>query len=193
MSSDRYLEYDRCKQMSLQEAFRIFKYNVILNSRKRVRDIKAKEAKRQVETELKLNDFKMLQKKLHSMNHHHYHGRLRQSSSSSSSNYDMERRKKYEYFTIVPPASKSRNMTHKEIKDQTKKNYQKLPEVQQKKLREKLEENKIKNRIKSNLYKKVIHLSFIFRFILIFFIQINNFPFLRPFNRECFQMDQILI
>ena len=49
-----------------------------------------------------------------------------------------------------------RQMTSKEIKNQTKKIYQKLPEVQQKQLKQRDEENKKRNRIKSMIYKKVL-------------------------------------
>jgi hypothetical protein len=144
---DKYLEYDRHhRHMTLQEAFRIYKYNVILNSRKRVREIKSKETKRQVENELKIADYnKMLElKRLHGFGgSNRYAGAYRD---------DLEKRK-YDYFSTW--SAKNRNMSQKEIKDQTKKKYEKLPEVQQKKLKEKLDENRLKNRIKSNLYKKV--------------------------------------
>jgi hypothetical protein len=130
--------------MTLQEAFRVHRYDVILNSRKRVREVKAKEAKRQIAAELRVVDYRMMEKKLDNNRRLHEFNRA----------HEYERNKRYDYFTAL--SSRHRNMSQKEMKDQTKKKYQKLPEVQQKILKEKLEENKLKNRIKSNLYKKVI-------------------------------------
>ena len=47
-------------------------------------------------------------------------------------------------------------MSLRQMKEQTKKNYEKLPEVKQKHLREKIEELKKHNRLKYSIYKKTI-------------------------------------
>ena len=48
-----------------------------------------------------------------------------------------------------------RQMTTQDIKKQTRKMYEKLPEVQQKQLKQRAEELKRANRLRSSIYRKV--------------------------------------
>lgn len=162
-------EYDRYNHMSLQDAFRTHRYDVILNSRQRVRDLKAKETRRQLARELLLRGgderqevelYRSMAERLEHESRRHLIDRQRALA---------EKNRRFAYFNeLATPtaaaASAAANrrqaqsgvpMSKREIKERTRRKYEKLPEVQQKLLREKLEENKAKNRIKSNIFKKV--------------------------------------
>ncbi|CAF0807171.1 unnamed protein product [Brachionus calyciflorus] len=135
------------RKIGLQEAFQVYNFDFLKRSRNRVKEIKIKAARRQVAKDLKLDSLIQLDQKL-----------------SKTRQFDKQRAKesiddkKLNYFTIDKAMfSKNRHiMSSQEIVQQTKKKYQNLPEVQQKKLRQKLEENKIRNRLKSNIFKKAI-------------------------------------
>ncbi|RNA05137.1 hypothetical protein BpHYR1_049976 [Brachionus plicatilis] len=137
------------KKIGLQEAFQIYKYDLLKNSRNRVKEIKIKAARRQVAKELKIDTLEQLNAKF---SNNIKNIKQRQNEAS------QDKEKKINYFTIDKAMfSKNRHvMSSQEIVEQTKKKYQKLPEVQQKKLKQKLEETKIRNRIKSNIFKKTI-------------------------------------
>lgn len=137
------------KKFGLQEAFQVYKYDFLKKSRNRVKEIKIKAARRQVAKELKLDTLEQLNAKL-AKNCKNLRHRENESNELNE--------KKINYFTIDKAMfTKNRHvMSSQEIVEQTKKKYQKLPEVQQKKLKQKLEENKIRNRIKSNIFKKTI-------------------------------------
>lgn len=139
------------RKQCLQDAFQIHKYEFLKRSKNRVKEIKLKEARRQVATELKTSSYSIFDPKA---------PKLKNSKQDCSKDCNFASNKRYEYFTIdkAPPFShqKARQvMSSQEIKEQTKKKYQKLPEVQQRQLKQKLEESKMRNRIKSNLFKKV--------------------------------------
>lgn len=137
------------KKFGLQEAFQIYKYDFLKNSRNRVKEIKIKAARRQVVKDLKLDTLEQLNAKI-SKNYKNLKQRQNQ--------LNEENDKKINYFTIDKAMfTKNRHvLSSQEIIEQTKKKYQKLPEVQQKKLKQKLEESKVRNRIKSNIFKKTI-------------------------------------
>lgn len=172
----RFWEYDRYAPMTLQEAFRLHRYDVIMNSKKRMRELKAKETRRQLAKELLLcsdgvesvrvgdetelyramNERLEIDRRQHLIERHH----VMWNKSNG----------RYAYFKELSTRTSSRrphccaagsgadaapSMSKREIKERTRRKYEKLPEVQQRLLKEKLEENKVKNRIKSNLYKKV--------------------------------------
>ena len=163
------------QKMNLQEAFQLYKYELISRSRQRLRDIKVREARRRVENEIgRQSSYASLRNQLHQ--YHQAHG----SSTSLSQHYQsrnlsvkggsataaaaprskasvnrvflVDRASSQNYLSPQPRGP----MTADQIKEQTKKKYQRLPEVQQRQIKKKLEDDKKKNRIKSHIYKKAI-------------------------------------
>ena len=130
------------KKLSLQESFEIYKYNLISNSRKRQREIQLRAQQRRQEAEYKTEQLTELERNF--------------KNTIKNRNLKLKEFNK-DYFEInLDNFVHKRQMTSKEIKNQTKKIYQKLPEVQQKQLKQRDEENKKRNRIKSMIYKKVL-------------------------------------
>lgn len=162
--------------MTLQEAFRTYRGDVIVSSRQRMRSIKAKETRRQLAKEMILQGrqdevaaetelYKAIAERLDYETKRHVFDRHREL---------VQKNRRYARFDelatpgVRRPITSSRaccggggsvnsggGMSTREIKERTRRKYEKLPEVQQKLLREKLEESKAKNRIKSNIFKKV--------------------------------------
>lgn len=182
----RYWIYDQYSPMTLQEAFRTYRNDVIVNSRQRMRMIKAKETRRQLAKELLLGHqdvdeletsaretefYRAMEERLEYESKRHVLDRHRELTSAGR-RADRRRRSYFDELSRpggmkqqrraapVSTSSSSMSLSHgmssREIKERTRKKYEKLPEVQQKLLREKLEESKAKNRIKSNIFKKVI-------------------------------------
>lgn len=173
-SNQTFWEYDRTAPMTLQDAFRTYRYDVILNSRQRMRQLKAKETRRQLAKEMLIrgggaadNDaaetelYKSIEERLKYESKRQVIDRHRQ--------FAQKNRRFAHFEELAYPGMRVRSVPHvvpsyqpssggmssREIKERTRRKYQRLPEVQQKLLREKLEENKAKNRIKSNIFKKV--------------------------------------
>lgn len=186
----KFWEYDRYAQMTLQEAFRAHRYDVICNSRRRIRELKAKEARRQLAKELLLGAAAAAASDEYSTTtrtplacpsaamdtetelYRQMAHRLEYATRRQVIDRHRElcaRNRRFAYFTeLSTPGAKrvpvhhcnagpppTAAMSQREIKERTRRKYEKLPEVQQRLLREKLEENKVKNRIKSNIFKKV--------------------------------------
>ena len=132
------------KKVSLQDAFRMHKKELIHRSNQRLRDIKLKSERERLKAELRNNKIAQTEElNIKKMNRNNF-------------------KKKYDYLQIdFDPEEKKtnftkrRHMSTKEIKNQTKKLYKKLPEVKQKELDKKMEEIKKHNRIKSAIFKKV--------------------------------------
>ena len=120
------------------------KKELIHRSNQRLRDIKLKSERERLKAELRNNKIAQTEElNIKKMNRNNF-------------------KKKYDYLQIdFDPEEKKtnftkrRNMSTKEIKNQTKKLYKKLPEVKQKELDKKMEEIKKHNRIKSAIFKKV--------------------------------------
>jgi hypothetical protein len=148
-------------KMSLQEAFETFKYDLIARSRKRQTEIEQKAKQRQ--------NFIDYERKLAELNGHHQKGAGSAKpslgrTSHSASNVLLEkngggggsRENYFEVNDVLQSKQKRRVMSAQEIKEMTKKNYSKLPEVKQKQVKQRLEQNKKLNLIKSSIYKKTI-------------------------------------
>lgn len=122
-------------KLSLQEAFELFKKDLIMRSQKRQMKIEERARKREqlarrTEIELKLKEEKLLSKM----------------KLATARNNNQANRPK-------------RRLSNQEIREITRKNYEKLTEVKEKQSREKLELSKKINRTKAYIYKKVTILS----------------------------------
>jgi hypothetical protein len=154
---DQYDCWCTLQKMNLQEAFQLYKYDLISRSRQRQREIKIREARRKVEADIKVKAFMTVRNNIQrSVNNNQkqtgFHQRSHQIMSRQNRNADN----KINYFVIDRDVRPARSlMTTQQIKEQTKKKYQNLPEVRQKQIKKKLEAEKQKNRIKSEIYKKV--------------------------------------
>lgn len=181
----KYWDYDpMAPHKTLQEAFNERRYDVVINSSSRVREIKAKKTRRELAKELLATS---------SLNHppnsgsevNHAETEIYRSMAErldyATKRQVVERHRewcvknrRWAYFDELatphakssmrcvnyhhhqmPPPNSSASLSQREIKERTRRKYEKLPEVQQRLLREKLEENKVKNRIKSTIFKKV--------------------------------------
>ncbi|CAF1020419.1 unnamed protein product [Brachionus calyciflorus] len=119
-------------KMSLQDAFMIFKKDLIERSQKRLRSIEERSQMRHLQAEYERKQaeinikLKEVQTKL---------------ANGSRSHIEIPRK---------------RVMSSQEIKNLTKKNYEKLPEVKEKQQKQRLQQAKKLNLIKSSIYKKTI-------------------------------------
>lgn len=148
MTSNQLVECEPAqKGISLREAFEVHKYDFISKSRKRQKEIQMRAFRRKSETELKSKKY------LEIANDKNFYQKNR-----AASHYDpsKENNNKIVYTIDKTLFAKHRPMSSEEIKTQTLKKYKKLPEVQQKQLKQKLEDCKKLNRIKSNIFKKVM-------------------------------------
>jgi hypothetical protein len=151
------------QKMNLQEAFQLYKYDLISRSRQRQRDIKIREARRKVEADIKIKAFMNVKNSIEQRsvgggggghNSQRYANYQRSYATSRKNNRDN----RVNFFVIdrdIQPQRQRSIMTTEQIKEQTKKKYQNLPEVRQKQIKKKIEAEKQKNRIKSDIYKKV--------------------------------------
>ena len=139
------------EKMSLQEAFETFKFDLIARSRKRQTEIELRARQRQnfIDYERKLAELRS-------------NSARPIKSSCSASNMLQQQKSRENYFEIndVHNKQKRRVMSAHEIKEMTKKNYSKLPEVKQKQVKQRLEQTKKMNLIKSSIYKKVDHVFY---------------------------------
>jgi hypothetical protein len=159
------------KNMNLQEAFQLYKYDFISRSRQRQREIKINETRRKVESDLKTKTYLTLRNRLEAkLIHQQQQQKSTKKSNSeyflidalSSSNNKIHQHQDHHHHHnhhVSDRLRKCRINNHQinsdQIREQTKKKYQKLPEVKQKQIKKQLEENKKRNRIKYNIYKKV--------------------------------------
>jgi hypothetical protein len=135
------------EKMSLQEAFETFKYDLVARSKRRQKEIEYRAQKRQEQVEYERKLAELNANKLNS-------ARSRQipvkNIKPTSNGY---------YFEINDHIHNGnqykRRMSTQEIKELTKKNYEKLPEVKQKQNKQRLEQNKKLTRLKSSIYNKV--------------------------------------
>ncbi|RNA20097.1 hypothetical protein BpHYR1_014906 [Brachionus plicatilis] len=118
--------------MSLQDAFLIFKKDLIERSNKRLRNIEERAQMRKLQAEY---DQKQVQMNL----------KLKEVQRK----FQVNSKPKVE----IPC---KRAMSSQEIRILTKKNYEKLPEVRQKQHKERLEQTRKLNLVKSSIYKKTI-------------------------------------
>lgn len=168
--------YSGPRKLSLQEAFEMNRYDLISRSRQRQKEIRMRTEVRQQEQEYEIERMAELQKRLelttqmHVNQRHHDLTKKKQLSKSNSKCYNQlstemlnsryqqhqQQQPKSTYFEIgVENFHHKRAMSSQEIKNQTRKNYSKLPEVKQKQLKLRAEEIKRRNRLKSDIYKKV--------------------------------------
>ena len=142
------------EKMSLQDAFSTFKYDLIARSLKRQKEIELRSKQRQnfIDYERKLAELNTERKSRGKS------GITRASCSASNVMSGQKSRDNYFEVNDVNKAQhqKRRVMSAQEIKEMTKKNYSKLPEVKQKQVKQRLEQTKKLNQIKSSIYKKVI-------------------------------------
>jgi hypothetical protein len=132
------------EKLSLQDAFRMRKQELIYRSNQRLRDIKLRSERERLKAELRNNQL------------------IQIDELNRKKTNEEKFKKKYDYLHIdfmpeekKPNFTRRRHMSTKEIKNQTKKLYKKLPEVKQKELDKKMQEIKKHNRIKSAMFKKV--------------------------------------
>jgi hypothetical protein len=172
------------EKLSLQDAFSTFKYDLIARSLKRQKEIELRSKQRQnfIDYERKLAE-------LNAENRTRGKSGIITRSSCSASNVMSAQKNRVNYFEVndvnkAQQHQKRRVMSAQEIKEMTKKNYSKLPEVKQKQVKQRLEQTKKLNQIKSSIYKKVIvNNNFIlemckYMFLNLFFI----FIFIRQYN-----------
>lgn len=159
------------QKMSLQEAFRLYKYDLISRSRDRQREIKLKEARRRVESEIKsssssramchhltskerIHDHRLKNDELHRLKLSRQSLKTSKARNSQDQISGKKPTQPPRYFFIDhnhPPSV----LTKKEIKEQTRRKYANLPEVRQRQIKQKIEEAKKANRIRSEIYKNV--------------------------------------
>ena len=131
-------------KMSLQEAFHMHKQSLIKRSQQRqlaIRD-KNEERKMQADYERQVLENRLVRAREEMMQKRMKEGKLGQNGSSSSSSSRV--------------ATNRRSMSVKEIKELTRKNYERLPEVKEKQIRERIEREKLLNKVRSSIYNKVI-------------------------------------
>jgi hypothetical protein len=132
------------KKMSLSEAFETYKHDLISRSQMRQREIKLRAERRQQELDYEKNQILL-------MGHHYMRG--------SHSNYTTNRRQNYQNninSQMPQQQTRRREMTITQIREQTRKLYERLPEVRAKQQKQISIDNQLKNRIKSSIYKKTI-------------------------------------
>ena len=140
------------KKLSLQEAFETYRYDLISRSRQRQKEIQFRAEQRQTELEFEAQQIE------------NYHKRLKTQQMNKKLQFIKKKNEamvrnstKGLMFEInVDNFMHKRQMTQQDIKKQTKKMYEKLPEVKQKQLQQRAEEIKRNNRLKSSIYRKVI-------------------------------------
>ena len=140
------------KKLSLQEAFETYRFDLISRSRQRQKEIQFRAEQRQTELEFEAQQIE------------NYHKRLKTQQMNKKLQFIKKKNEamvrnstKGLMFEInVDNFMHKRQMTQQDIKQQTKKMYEKLPEVKQKQLQQRAEEIKRNNRLKSSIYRKVI-------------------------------------
>ena len=145
------------KKLSLQEAFETYKYDLISRSRQRQKEIQFRAEQRQKELELEAEQIE------------DYNKRVKSQQLLSRKLLSLKKRTAVELFARKSWNTKAvmfeinvgnfmhkRPMTQQDIKKQTRKMYEKLPEVKQKQLNKRAEETKRANRIRSSIYKKTL-------------------------------------
>jgi hypothetical protein len=145
------------EKMSLQDAFKHFKKDLIARSEKRLQVIEERSQVRHEEAEYKRKQQEQLDKELAERKQ-----ALRRPNSTNAL---------CNYFELKTHERK-RQMSAHEIKEMSRKNYEKLPEVKQKQMRQRLEQERLLNRIKYSIYKKVsifCHFHHFFSLILMAF------------------------
>ncbi len=143
------------EKMSLQDAFATFKYDLIARSLKRQKEIELRAKQRQnfIDYERKLAELNTKNKSKGISRSSYSASNVMKSGGSNGNNREN-------YFEINDVhKQKRRVMSAQEIKEMTKKNYSKLPEVKQKQVKQRLEQTKKLNLIKSSIYKKVSFFS----------------------------------
>ena len=120
-------------KMSLQEAFETYRHDLLIRSRERQNNIKLKAEKRMAMAQLRLenaelnNDFKV----------------------------ERQQAKKQREKNQVEKQMRRPQLSTNEIKQITRKNYEKLPEVKEKQAKQRVEMDKKLNRFRSSIYQKV--------------------------------------
>jgi hypothetical protein len=123
--------------MSLQEAFETFRCDLISRSRLRQKEIKYRAEKRQQEAAELLK--------------HNHQNEI----NNNTENRKNDKKSCLKKSLTIASCDSRRRMSIQEIKIQNKKLYEKLPEVKQKQMQQRIEEEKRLNRIKSSIFKKV--------------------------------------
>lgn len=144
------------EKMSLQDAFATFKYDLIARSLKRQKEIELRAKQRQnfIDYERKLAELNTNNNKSKGISRSSYSASNVMKSGGGGGGPNGNNRENYFEINDVHK-QKRRVMSAQEIKEMTKKNYSKLPEVKQKQVKQRLEQTKKLNLIKSSIYKKV--------------------------------------
>jgi hypothetical protein len=141
------------EKISLQQAFEMHKSDLIMRSKKRQRDIQQKAEQRRTEAEFKLKQREELREiEAQMLREQKYNGTK---TSRTMVSFDVANIKKSRNPLACMP---KRQMTLEQIRLQTKRNYERLPEVRQMQIKKRVEEDKKLNRLKYSIYKKVSYL-----------------------------------
>lgn len=147
------------RKLSLQEAFETHKFDLISRSRQRQKEIQFRAEQRQRELEdeaLQIENYQKRLKTLQMNKKMNVLKKYRAATSAANKNDVIKSNSKGLMFEInVENFMQKRQMTTQDIKKQTRKMYEKLPEVQQKQLKQRAEELKRANRLRSSIYRKV--------------------------------------
>ena len=144
------------KKLSLQEAFETHKYDLISRSRQRQKEIQFRAEQRQKELEFEAVQIENYHKRM--KNQQLMNRNLLVLKKKTSDELRMKKLNKQGLmFEInVDNFMHKRQMTQQDIKKQTRRLYEKLPEVKQKQLKQRAEELKRANRLKSSIYRKTL-------------------------------------
>jgi hypothetical protein len=123
-------------KMSLQEAFETYRHDLVIRSRERQKNIQLKAEKRMALAQLRLKNAEI------------------------EDNFKLENRrvKKYDRDTKnqVEKQIRRPQLSTNEIKQITRKNYEKLPEVKERQAKQRIETDRKLNRFRSSIYQKVL-------------------------------------
>ena len=125
----------RLAKLSLQDAFKMFKANAIKQCERRQNELRERneERRERAEFERQLVEMNLKAKEEEQK-------KLRESKRAGM---------------LASQKSVKRVMSTKEIKELTKRNYERLPEVQEKMIKNKIEQAKKMNKLKSSIYNRV--------------------------------------
>ena len=149
------------QNMSLQEAFETFRRDLISRSTQRQYEIQSRAQQRHQDAEFKRQHYEIMLGKKSELEVDSRRRRAHQLQNQHNYSSYFERKSGDSEL-----GQQRRRMSVQEIKSQNRKMYEKLPEVQQKQERQRIEESRRLNRLKSSIFKKVLLLIFKFFFLV---------------------------
>jgi hypothetical protein len=135
-NSENQINVKSLEKMSLQEAFEIFNRDLIMRSRKRQEQIEEKSKLRQATAEYERKRAIELE-----LRQHEERSNLARANGGGGK--------------VTTTSLPKRRLSIQEIKEITRKNYEKLPEVKEREHQKRLEQSKVLNRARASIYKKV--------------------------------------